>query len=63
MAKNEEKRKASYEALNAYIEEHHHLPDKHKIENRGLLNWATTSHRSDLQRNALSSAITSSSRY
>lgn len=24
--------------LSAYIEVHHHLPDKHKIEDRGLLN-------------------------
>lgn len=29
----------NYEALKAYIDEHHHLPDKHKIENRGLLSW------------------------
>ena len=26
--------------LKAYIEEHHHLPDKKKVENRGLLSWA-----------------------
>jgi hypothetical protein len=25
--------------LKAYIDEHHHLPDKHTPENRGLLNW------------------------
>lgn len=37
--KNEEKWLANYEALKAYIEEHHNLPDKHKIENRGLLSW------------------------
>ena len=24
--------------LRTYIEEHHHLPDKHKVDNRGLLN-------------------------
>lgn len=24
--------------LREYILEHHHLPDKHKVENRGLLN-------------------------
>lgn len=24
--------------LKVYIEEHHHLPDKHKVESRGLLN-------------------------
>lgn len=39
MAKNDEKWLANYEALMAYIDEHHHLPDKHKIENRGLLSW------------------------
>ena len=39
MQKNEEKWLANYEALKAYIDEHHHLPDKHKIENRGLLSW------------------------
>ena len=37
MAKNDEKWLANYEALKAYIDEHHHLPDKHKVENRGLL--------------------------
>ena len=36
MAKNDEKWLANYEALKAYIDEHHHLPDKHKVENR----WA-----------------------
>lgn len=39
MAKNDEKCLANYEALMAYIDEHHHLPDKHKVENRGLLSW------------------------
>lgn len=39
-AKNEDKWKANYEALKAYIEEHGHLPDKHKIESRALLSWA-----------------------
>lgn len=39
MAKNDEKWLANYEALKAYIDEHHHLPDKHKIDNRGLLSW------------------------
>lgn len=29
-----------FDALKAYIAEHGHLPDKHKVENRGLLNWA-----------------------
>lgn len=37
--KNEENWIANYEALKTYIEEHHHLLDKHKEENRGLLNW------------------------
>lgn len=37
--KNEEKWLANYEALKAYIADHGHLPDKHKIENRGLLSW------------------------
>lgn len=30
----------NYNLLKAYIEEHHHLPDKKKVENRGLLSWA-----------------------
>ena len=30
----------NYEALKAYIAEHEHLPDKHKIESRALLSWA-----------------------
>ena len=29
----------NYEMLKEYIREHHHLPDKHRVENRGLLNW------------------------
>lgn len=37
--KNDEKWHANYEALKAYIADHGHLPDKHKIENRGLLSW------------------------
>ena len=40
MAKNDEKWLANYEALKEYIDEHHHLPDKHKVENRGLLNFS-----------------------
>lgn len=40
MAKNDEKWLTNYEALKAYIDEHHHLPDKHKVENRGLLNFS-----------------------
>lgn len=39
MAKNEDKWIVNYEALKAYIDEHLHLPDKHKLENRGLLSW------------------------
>ena len=31
--KNEENWITNYEALKTYIEEHHHLLDKHKIEN------------------------------
>lgn len=38
--KNEEIWLTNYEALKAYIDEHHHLPDKHKIENRSLLNFS-----------------------
>ena len=38
--KNEEKWLANYDGLKTYIEEHHHLPDKHKVENRGLLNFS-----------------------
>lgn len=37
---NEERWLTNYEALKAYIAEHGHLPDKHKVECRGLLNWA-----------------------
>lgn len=37
--KNDENWIANYEALKAYIDENHHLPDKHKVENRGLLSW------------------------
>ena len=37
--KNDENCLANYEALKTYIEEHHHLPDKHRVENRGLLNF------------------------
>ena len=36
----EEGWKQNFELLIAYIEEHHHLPDKKKVENRGLLSWA-----------------------
>lgn len=37
--RNEQKWHENYERLKAYIVEHHHLPDKKKVENRGLLNW------------------------
>ena len=37
--KNELKWQENYEQLRAYILEHHQLPDKKKVENRGLLNW------------------------
>ena len=40
VSKIDEKWLANYEALKAYIDEHHHLPDKHKVENRGLLNFS-----------------------
>ena len=26
--------------MKAYVAEHYHLPDKKKVENRGLLSWA-----------------------
>ena len=37
--KNDENCLSNYEALKTYIDEHHHLLDKHKEENRGLLNF------------------------
>lgn len=37
---HEESWNKSFELLKAYIEEHHHLPDKKKVESRGLLSWA-----------------------
>lgn len=37
--KSEERWELFILELKAYIDEHHHLPDKHKIENRGLLSW------------------------
>lgn len=30
----------NFELLKVYVAEHHHLPDKKKMEDRGLLNWA-----------------------
>lgn len=38
--KNEENWMMHYNELKAYVEVHHHFPDKHKVEFRGLLNWA-----------------------
>ena len=38
--KNDSNWYQNYEALKAYIQERGHLPDKHKVEFRGLLNWA-----------------------
>lgn len=39
MTKNDEKWEEQYFALRKYIASHGHLPDKKKVENRGLLNW------------------------
>lgn len=36
---NETKWLAKYLQLKEYVEHHHQLPDKKKVENRGLLNW------------------------
>lgn len=36
---NNEKWMANYESLKAYIDEHHHLPDKHKGTDRNKLSW------------------------
>ena len=36
----EESWNQNFEPLKAYIDEHHHLPDKKKVENRRLLSWA-----------------------
>ena len=38
--KNDENCLANYDPLKTYIEEYHHLLDKHKEENRGLLNFS-----------------------
>ena len=40
MAKNEENGLAFFTELQAYIEANGHLPDKHVVENRGLLSKA-----------------------
>lgn len=37
--KNEEKWLSHDKALRCYLEANHQLPDKKKVENRGLLNW------------------------
>lgn len=37
--KNEENWLSHYKALRCYLEANHQLPDKKKVENRGLLNW------------------------
>ncbi len=39
MGKNEEKWQENYEALKAFVKINRHLPNKKKVENRGLLNW------------------------
>lgn len=40
MQKNKEKWLTFFSELQAYIEAHGHLPDKHIVENRGLLSKA-----------------------
>ena len=37
--KREENWYRNYQKLQTYIEQHGQLPDKKKVENRGLLNW------------------------
>lgn len=39
MSKSEQNWLNNYELMKAYIAKHHHLPNKRKVENRGLLNW------------------------
>lgn len=39
MGKTEDKWNANYDALKAFVEIYRHLPNKKKVENRGLLNW------------------------
>lgn len=39
MGKSEDKWNANYDALKAFVEIYRHLPNKKKVENRGLLNW------------------------
>ena len=38
-SKNEEQWLLNYNALYDYLSVNHQLPDKKKVENRGLLNW------------------------
>ena len=37
--KNDTRWLENYEQLKLFIQEHGHLPNKKKVENRGLLNW------------------------
>lgn len=37
--KNETRWLENYEQLKLFIQEHGHLPNKKKVDNRGLLNW------------------------
>ena len=37
---NEENRLAKYTVLREHVEAHGRLPDRHKVENRGLLNFS-----------------------
>ncbi len=39
MKKSQENWLEKYHQMKLYIEENRHLPDKRKVENRGLLNW------------------------
>lgn len=39
MGKNEEKWQKNYEALMIFVRTYRHLPNKKRVENRGLLNW------------------------
>lgn len=43
--KNDEKWMINYLALKEYISVRGHLPDKHVVENRGLLSWAKYNRR------------------
>lgn len=46
MGKSEDKWNANYDALKAFVETYRHLPNKKKVENRGLLNWWKYNQRS-----------------